>query len=101
MTKEQQNLLINECKDGIALANGYYFDNDISDKDMELMVDTWKFCDNSESKIMKNGMVPYKFVETTNFSVIKSNIRSKYWTCWEDINGPVIQQWMQPIQSLN
>uniref|UniRef100_A0AC34G6X4 Glycine N-acyltransferase-like protein n=1 Tax=Panagrolaimus sp. ES5 TaxID=591445 RepID=A0AC34G6X4_9BILA len=160
MTEEQQNLLIEECKDGIALANGYYFDNNITENDMILMTDTWKYCDNSELEIMKsqfqhmpvslirdkktdepvsfehsdtrgclnhlltfpshrnkglgtsvekslcikmikNGMVPYKFVETTNLSVIKSNNRSKYWTCWEDLNGPIFQHWMQPTQTLN
>uniref|UniRef100_A0A914PA79 Glycine N-acyltransferase-like protein n=1 Tax=Panagrolaimus davidi TaxID=227884 RepID=A0A914PA79_9BILA len=155
MTKEQQSLLVEECKNEILLANGYYFDDNISEKDMEIMIETWKFCDNSESDIMKSifkhmpislirdsltdepvsfehsdtrgclnhlltfplhrnkglgtsveknlclkmiqkGMIPYKFVETTNFAVAESNIRSKYWTCWKDMNGPVIQYWMQP-----
>uniref|UniRef100_A0AC35EVK0 DUF4262 domain-containing protein n=1 Tax=Panagrolaimus sp. PS1159 TaxID=55785 RepID=A0AC35EVK0_9BILA len=96
MTKEQQNLLAEECINGISLVDGYYFDDNISEKDMEIMVETWKFCDNSESEIMRKGMVPYKFVETSNFAVAESNIRSKYWTCWKDMNGPVIQYWMQP-----
>uniref|UniRef100_A0AC35GEH1 Glycine N-acyltransferase-like protein n=1 Tax=Panagrolaimus sp. PS1159 TaxID=55785 RepID=A0AC35GEH1_9BILA len=46
-------------------------------------------------KLIKNKIIPYKFIEISNSKVLESTIRSKYWTRWENSNGPVCHDWVK------
>jgi hypothetical protein len=147
MTQEQQKMLLEECKNGtISLPEEYHFDESNFESDIDVIIDTGKFCNKSDhsvikaqlqqmpyalirhkstgdavafeyvlpehrqkglgsavekmvcQKLIKENMMPFKFVELSNEKVIAASKKSKYWTCWKDSNGPVIQHWMKECE---
>jgi hypothetical protein len=54
MTQEQQKMLLEECKNGtIFLPEEYHFDESNFESDIDVIIDTGKFCNKSDHSVIK------------------------------------------------
>lgn len=54
MTQEQQKMLLEECKNGIIfLPEEYHFDESNFESDIDVIIDTGKFCNKSDHSVIK------------------------------------------------
>uniref|UniRef100_A0AC34FE13 FR47-like domain-containing protein n=1 Tax=Panagrolaimus sp. ES5 TaxID=591445 RepID=A0AC34FE13_9BILA len=149
MTKQQQQMLTKDYKNGVLLPEGYYFDKVDVEKDAKLILNTWRHAapgdleatkvklrrmpsslvrekrteeaiafEHVDStgfmnhlfthpehrnkgigsaveidlciKLIREGIVPFKDVETFNKNVLAASEKSKYWTRWNSINGQAV-----------
>uniref|UniRef100_A0A914Z099 Glycine N-acyltransferase-like protein n=1 Tax=Panagrolaimus superbus TaxID=310955 RepID=A0A914Z099_9BILA len=149
MTPVQQQMLIENYKNGVPLPEGYYFDKADVEKDAQVILNTWRHAASGDLettkaklqrmpnslvrekqrneaisfelvdlsgfmnhlftlpehrnkgigsavetdlciKLIKEGIVPYKDVETFNKSVLAASEKSKYWTRWNSANDEPI-----------